>query len=217
MPDSPELTEAIRKIETKFRVETYLMKLGASEEAAKLIASSPDQIAKFTYDGVDLRRKGSDLPISDDPNAKAYFINGPFKALFTPATDKVDGDDHTQPDPELLASARAGNRTAYSKLARDAFNGDIKALDAALAADKGTTANDGKEVPKGHGRDSSNPFYKLRPNGPNGPVDKAVEKRIGEMISVMGHQKVAAIGRAATSEAAPNGLSLTGLPLRAGS
>src|SRR5580658_3733083 len=104
--NSRELDEALRKIETKFRVETYLMKLGASEEAAKLIASSPDQIAKFTYDGVDLRRKGSDLPISDDPNAKAYFLNGPFKALFAAPADKVDGDDHAQPDPALLASAR---------------------------------------------------------------------------------------------------------------
>ena len=45
MPDNPEVIDAIRKIETRFRVETYLMKIGASEEAAKLIASSPDQIA----------------------------------------------------------------------------------------------------------------------------------------------------------------------------
>jgi hypothetical protein len=210
--NSKELDDAIRVIETKFRVETYLMKLGASEEAAKLIASSPDQIAKFTYDGVDLRRKGSDLPISDDPNARAFFLSGPFKALFTPAaTDKVD--DHTQPDPELMASARSGNRTAYSRLARDAFGGDIKKLDAALAADKGTT--EGKEVPKGHGRDSSNPFYRMRPNGFSGPVDPAIEKRIGEMITVMGHRKVSDIARAATSDAAPLGLSLTGLPLKA--
>src|ERR1700722_5044911 len=127
MPDSPEVIDAIRKIETRFRVETYLMKLGASEEAAKLIASSPDQIAKFSYDGVDLRRKGSDLPISDDPNARAFFLSGPFKALFTPATDKVDGDDHTQPDPELMALAKGGNRTAYGKLVRDAFGGNIQA------------------------------------------------------------------------------------------
>jgi len=215
MPDSPELTEAIRKIETKFRVETYLMKLGCSEEAAKLIASSPDQIAKFTYDGVDLRRKGSDLPISDDPNAKAYFLNGPFKALFAVATDKVDGDDHAQPDPALLASARAGNRTAYSKLARDSFNGDIVALDKALA-DKG----DGHDqVANGHDKSllnvSSNPFYKLRK--PDGTIDKAVEQNISRMIAAMGYRKVADIAKAAKSEAAPLGLSLTGMPLKVGS
>jgi hypothetical protein len=210
MPDSPELTEAIRKIETKFRVETYLMKLGCSEEAAKLIASSADQIAKFTYDGVDLRRKGSDLPISDDPNAKAYFLNGPFKALFAVATDKVDGDDHAQPDPALLASARAGNRTAYSILARDAFNGDVVALDKALA-DKGN--GDGKDAANGHDRpNSSNPFFKLRK--PDGTIDKAVEANIGRMIAAMGHRKVADIAKAAKSPTAPLGLSITGMPLK---
>jgi hypothetical protein len=211
MPDSPELTEAIRKIETRFRIETFLMKIGASEASAKLLAAS-DEAKKFVYDGVDLRFGKSDLTAADDPNAKAYFVSGPFNGLFVAPADKANGDDQAQPDPELLASARAGNRTAYSKLVRDSFNGDIKALDAALAADKGTVTD--KQVPKGHGRDSSNPFYKLRVNG---VIDKAVEKHIGEMISVMGHQKVAAIARAATSEAAPLGLSLTGLPLTVGS
>jgi hypothetical protein len=210
MPDSPELTEAIRKIETRFRIETFLMKIGASEASAKLLAAS-DEAKKFVYDGVDLRFGKSDLTAADDPNAKAYFVSGPFKGLFVAPADKANGDDQAQPDPELLASARAGNRTAYSKLARDAFGGDIAALDAALA-DKGTVTE--KQVPRGHGRDSSNPFYKLRVNG---VIDKVVEKRIGEMIAVMGHQKVAAIARAATSEAAPLGLSLTGLPLKVGS
>jgi hypothetical protein len=214
MPDSPEVTDAIKKIETRFRIETYLMKLGASEAAAKLLASS-DEAKKFVYDGVDLRFGKSDLTASDDPNARAYFTTGPFKALFTPATDKVDGDDHAQPDPALLASARAGNRTAYSILARDAFNGDIKALDAALA-DKG---NSHDQVANGHDKSphsgsSSNPFFKLRPNGPTGPVDKAVEAQIGRMIAVMGHRKVADIAKAAKSPAAPLGLSITGMPLK---
>jgi hypothetical protein len=212
MPDSPEVIDAIRKIETRFRIETILMKYGASEASAKLLASS-DEAKKFIYDGVDLRFGKSDLTAADDPNCKAYFVSGPFKALFVAPADNKN-DDPPQIDPALLASARSGNRTAYSRLARDAFGGDIAALDAALAADKGTTADDGKVVPKGHGRDSSNPFYKLRVNG---VIDKAVEKRIGEMITVMGHAKVAAIARAATSEAAPLGLSLTGLPLKAGS
>jgi hypothetical protein len=217
MPEnSKELDDAIRAIETRFRIETLLMKWGCNEEAAKLIASSPDQIKKFVYDGVDLRFGKSDLPAADDPNVKAFYTAGPFKALFTPATDKANGDgDHAQPDPELMASARNGNRTSYSKLARDSFNGDVVALDKALAADK-TNGGDGKEVPKGHGRDSKNPFYAMRPKGFDSPVDPAIEKRIGEMIRVMGHRKVADIARAATSEAAPLGLSLTGLPLKVG-
>ncbi len=216
MAENKELDEALRKIETRHRVEIYLIKIGASEEAAKLIASSPDQIKQFSYDGVDLRFNGSDLAVADDPNAKTHFVGGPFKALFVaPVADKLDVDDHAQPDPALLAAARAGNRTAYSKLARDSFNGDVKALDAVLA-DKG---NGHDQVANGHDdkplltgfEGSKNPFYKLRVNG---KIDKAVEKKIGEMISIMGHRKVAQIAAAAKSPTAPLGLSLTGFPLR---
>jgi len=212
--NSKELDEALRKIETKFRVETYLMRLGASEEAARLIASSPDQIKKFSYDGVDLRFNGSDLAVAEDPNAKAHFVSGPFKALFVAPADKADTDNKPQLDEALVASARAGNRTAYSRLARDSFNGDIKALDAMLAAkgngnDKVANGHDDKPLPGFEG--SKNPFYKLRVNG---KIDKAIEKKIGEMISVMGHRKVAQIAAAAKSPQAPLGLSLTGAPLR---
>ena len=114
--NNKELDEALRKIETRFRVETYLMRIGASEEAARLIASSPDQIKKFSYDGVDLRFNGSDLAVTEDPNAKAHFVGGPFKALFVAPAHKPDIDDHAQPDPALVAAARAGNKTAYSQL-----------------------------------------------------------------------------------------------------
>lgn len=58
------------------------MKIGASEEAAKLIASSPDQIKKFAWDGVNLTFNGSDLAAVDDPTAKSYFTDGAFKGLF---------------------------------------------------------------------------------------------------------------------------------------
>lgn len=219
MADNPELNEAIRKIETKFRVETYLMKLGASEEAAKLIASSPDQIARFVYDGIDLRYNKSDLPVADDPNAKEYFVNGPFKGLFVaPADNKNGGEDHSQPDPVLLQSARDGNKTAQGKLLVENFGGDLNALNATLAAKGGA---DGKSAPNGHDKTpslngyegSKNPFYRLRdPN--TGAINKAVEKQIGGMIAAMGHRAVSDIAKAAKSPNAPLGLSLTGLPLR---
>jgi hypothetical protein len=207
-----EIDDAIRKVETRFRVETYLMKLGASEEGAKLIASSPDQIKKFVYDGVDLRFGKSDLTAVDDPNAKAHFLTGPFKGLFAaPAAKDGDGDP-AQPDPALLAAAKVGNRTAYSKLFRDHFHGDEVALKAALAEGSGDD-----QVSNGHDKSTplngNNPFLKLRK--PDGSIDKAVEAKIGGMISAMGHRKVQDIARAAKSAAAPLGLSLTGLPLKA--
>lgn len=61
MSENKELDVALVNIETKFRVETYPMKLGASEEAAKLISSSSDRIKKFVYDGLDLRFGKSDF------------------------------------------------------------------------------------------------------------------------------------------------------------
>ena len=166
MAENTELNDAIRNIETRFRVETYLIKLGASEEAAKLIASSPDQIKKFVYDGVDLRFGKSDLTAADDPNARAHFIDGPFKGLFAVAADKANGDGDPQvDDPRLLTLARGGNKKvadiAKGLLLRDSFNGDVKALDAALA-DKG----DGHDqVANGHDKPldkSKNPFIGLR-------------------------------------------------------
>lgn len=201
MSNNPELDAALVKIETKFRVETYLIKLGASEEAAKLIASSPDQIKKFSYDGVDLRFNGSDLAIAEDPNARAHFTGGPFKALFTPA-DKVDGDDHAQPDPALLASARAGNRTAYSKLARDSFGGDVKALDAALA-DKGAGHD---QLANGHDNldKSKNPFIDLRDK--SGKIVPAQMQKVESLIRAVGTGKSAAIAKSA-------GLRLDGSPI----
>jgi hypothetical protein len=216
MSENKELDEALRKLETKHRAETFLMKIGASEEAAKLIASSPDQIKKFAWDGVNLTFNGSDLAAVDDPAAKAHFTDGPFQGLFFAPADKLNGDDHPQPDPALLAAARAGNRTAYSRLARDSFGGDVKALDAALT-DKGDrndkVANGHEDKPLLNGFEGSkNPFFKLRK--PDGSIDKAVEKKIGELISVMGHKAVTDIAKAAKSPAAPMGLTLTGLPLR---
>lgn len=200
MSENPELDAALLKLDTRHRFEIYLMKLGASDEAAKLIASSPDQAAKMTWDGVNLHFGKSDLAAVDDPAAKAHFADGPFKTLFATAADETDGDNHAQPDPALLDLARAGNKTAYSKLARDSFNGDIKALDAALAPD----GNGDDHVANGH--DSKNPFLKFRRK--DGTVDPVIAEQVAGMIRAFGTKKVSAI-------AAACGRSITGLPLRA--
>jgi hypothetical protein len=204
MSDNKELDAALLKLETKHRYESLLMKFGASEEAAKLIASSPEQIAKVQWDGVNLHFGKSDLAAVDDPAAKAYFTDGPFKGLFVAPADKPNADDHPQLDEALVASARAGNVTATGRLLRS-LNGDVKALDAALA-DEG---NSDHKVANGH---ETNPFTKLRDPRTN-KINPEVEKQIASMIKAMGTVKVAAIGRAAVSPDAPYGRSITGLPL----
>jgi hypothetical protein len=98
-----------------------------------------------------------------------------------------------------------------------ALKGDAVALDKVLAVKRDgdeqvANGHDKSNSLNGHGG-SNNPFLKLRK--PDGTVDKAVEAKIGSMISAMGHKKVADIARAAKSPAAPLGLSLTGLPLKA--
>jgi hypothetical protein len=209
MSENKELDAALLKMETKHRFESFLIKLGASEQAAALIASSPDQIKNVVWDGVNLKFGKSDLAAVDDPAANAYFHEGPFKGLFVVA-DKADVDGAPEIDPALLDAARAGNITAKGKLLRDSFKGDVKALDAALAVKRD---GDDKTALNGfNGSHSSNPFLKLRK--PDGTVDKAVEAKIGSMIAAMGHKKVADIARAAKTAAAPLGMSLTGLPLK---
>jgi len=207
MSENKELDAALLKLETKRRFESFLIKLGASEDAAKLIASSPDQIKNVVWDGVNLRFGKSDLAAVDDPAAKSYFTDGPFKGLFAVAADKSDGDGDPQLDPALVESARGGNYTAKGRLLV-ALKGDAVALDKILVVKRD---GDDKTALNGHsGRD--NPFSKLRK--PDGTIDKAVERRIGDMIAAMGHKKVSDIARAAKSPAAPLGLSLTGLPLK---
>jgi hypothetical protein len=194
-----EMEEAIRKVETRFRIETYLMKLGASEEAAKLISSSPDQIKKFVYDGIDLRFGKSDLTASDDPNAKAHFLDGPFKGLFAVAADKSDDDNKPQVDAALIEAARTGNLTAKGQLFR-ALNEDAAALKAALANTGGTHAN---------GRDntldkSKNPFVGLRDK--SGKIVPEKMRAVESLLRAVGSAKTAAIARS-------QGLRLDGTPI----
>jgi hypothetical protein len=133
MSENKELDAALRALETKHRTEDFLKKLGASDEAAALIAANPDQAKKFTYDGVNLKFNGSDLAAVHDPAARAHYLEGPFKSLFGVNGEKPGADSDQQVDPAVLASARAGNITDKGRLLRS-LNGDVKALDAMLAA-----------------------------------------------------------------------------------
>jgi len=204
MPETnKEVEDALRNLETKHRAEDFLKKIGASDETAALLASHPDQIKLFKWDGVNLTFGKSDLAAVDDPAAKAHFTEGPFKALFT---KEPSGNDNSQvdPDPALVESART-NITARGRLLRS-LNGDVERLNTILAA-KGD-GND--KLPNGHG---SNPFLKLR-DPRTGKVDPVVEKRIADLIVAIGHKKATDIAKGCVTPDAPFGLSLTGVPLR---
>lgn len=169
---SDELDEAIRKIECKHRVETFLMKIGASEESAKLIASSPDQIKAFVWDGVNLTMRGSDLPASEDHQAVDHFVKGPFAALFVKPADKTN-DEPPQVDPALVEAAKT-NLTAKGKLLR-ALNGDQAAYDKLLASDV-----------NGADKHANNPFSR---------AGWSVSKQ-GSVFKALGEAKTAALAAA---------------------
>jgi hypothetical protein len=120
---------------------------------------------------------------------------------------------------ELEAAALAGSVTAHGQLFKELGAAGYEAWKASYLAAPGRKAavDAAAAAAKGNGEDSSlhstNPFHRLRK--PDGSIDKAIEAQIAKMITAMGHKKVVEIARAAKSPAAPMGLSLTGLPLKA--
>ena len=129
------------------------------------------------------------------------------------------GDDPTiTANREIEQAALAGSVSAHGALWKmwgDARYEAWKKQHAAAPGKKaaGEAAADAAAAALEGGSHSTNPFLKLRK--PDGTIDKAVEAKIGSMIAAMGHRKVSDIARAAKSPAAPMGLSLTGLPLKA--
>jgi len=125
------MTEALDKIlaanDLFDRVYKLARSWGATEELADAFASS--QKNKFKWDGVQLTY--GDKVAVDDADVKAHFTTGPLAPLFP----KAAADAGPNLDPALVASALAGNRTAYSRLFV-ACGKDKTALDAALLAAK---------------------------------------------------------------------------------
>jgi len=121
---------------------------------------------------------------------------------------------------ELEAAALAGSVTAHGALWKSLGTAGYEAwkkkhLAAPGKKAAGDAAAEAAAAAAGEdpGLRSTNPFYRLR--RADGGIDKAVEAQVGGMISAMGHKKVTDIARAAKSPAAPLGLTLTGLPLKA--
>src|ERR1700691_1177137 len=101
--DNKELETALRAQETRLRVESFVMKIGASKQAAKLISGSPAELARFTWDGVNLRFGKGDLTAVDDPAAREFYAAAPFKGLFPPPATKDDVQDQPQMNERLVA------------------------------------------------------------------------------------------------------------------
>ena len=174
-----------------------------------------------------VKMPGGERVAATDPRAVEHFKNKyPFLMPTPKATEQEFNGATVTIDPATIEAALSGSVTAKGKIAvafgadhRDSPTSRAAAAKAELfltaeAAKKyGTGTDDTDAVVHGRPAVSTNPFYRLR--RPDGTIDKSIEAQIGKMISAIGHHKATDIARAAKSPAAPLGLSLTGLPLKA--
>jgi hypothetical protein len=189
-------TAYLQKLDTRHHVHDYLKTIGASDDAAALIASS-EQVRQFEWNGAVLTWKASGEPAAHSSAAKEHFTKGPFKTLFASGKDP-GGHKDPQLDPALVDAARGGNLTARGRLLRT-LNGDVEALNGILAAQGNADGN------LSNGHDSTNPFLRLR-DPRTGGINTEVQQKISGMIRSLGTAKVTAIAKAV-------GMTLSGLPL----
>jgi hypothetical protein len=200
--------------------------LGCNDKQADIMSRTMRH--KFKWSGVRLLWNGGvgDVPVvavDHVDQIREYFTRESYDFLLPTPKAAVEGFSEAIPG-DLLDDALNGSQTAKGKLCLllGGNNKDAAARTELLlrterakrdGANGAGDANPHGTTPADRRATSSNPFTKLRK--PDGTIDKGVEKQIGSMIAAMGHKKVADIARAAKSPAAPLGLSLTGLPLRA--
>ena len=80
-----KLDDVLLKLDTRHRFHDYLVSIGAPDEAAALISSS-EQVRKVSWNGAVLTWADTGRPCVDEPAAKQYFTDGPFKGLFPTKT-----------------------------------------------------------------------------------------------------------------------------------
>jgi len=185
--------QVLRKIDRVDRVHKFFKSIGSSDEQASTAAAAHAE--KFVWDGAVLSFQGK--PVADaDNGVREYFESHNLGFLLPPKSANADKPDI---DPALLASARAGNKTAYQnvylKLGRD------KAATDALIADKGTGAGaDDTRQRDEHGRfvaDKASKFKGTNPWG-SGPGEWNVTRQ-GQLCRELGLAAAQSIAASAGS------------------
>jgi hypothetical protein len=169
------------------RVHKYFESIGSTSEQAATAAAA--HAAKFDWDGAVLTFQGK--PVADPDNGvRDWFTANKLDFLLPPKGANADKPDV---DPDLLASARAGNKTARVQIYKQL--GDLAATDA-LIAKKPTDGDEAKDDA------SKNPW-----RSPNFRTDIAAQKRAAGIIKSLGTGVAASLAKSA-------GKTLTGTPLR---
>jgi hypothetical protein len=176
--------QVLRNIDRVDRVHKYFKSIGSTDEQAATAAAAHAE--KFVWNGATLEFQGK--PVADPDNGvREFFEKNKLDFLLPPKSDSTKQHDV---DPDLLASARAGNQTARQSIYKQL--GDIAATDALIAEKPTKVADDA----------STNPWRSA-----NFRTDLAAQKRAAGIIKSLGTSVAASMAKSA-------GKTLTGTPLK---
>jgi hypothetical protein len=178
--------KVLRNVDRLRLVTEYAESIGCTYEQASTMAKAYSE--RFVYDGATLSFNGKPVTAARD-DVIAHFKEHKLNFLLPKAGDTEQPDV----DPDLLASARAGNKTARAQIYKQ--TGDLAKTDALIAQKPAAD--------KGDDDASKNPW-----RAKNFRSDKDAQARASGIIRRLGTATAANLARAA-------GVTLDGRPLRA--
>jgi hypothetical protein len=186
------MTEALDKVLAAHdridRVHKFFKSIGSTDEQAATAAAA--HADKFVWNGATLEFQGK--PVADPDNGvREWFTSNRLDFLLPPksANDKPDVD------PQLLASARAGNITAKGRLVRQL--GSLAAANAVIADKANTGADDTARDEKGRFVGATPQEKEAAANNPWGSNWNAT--RQGQIVRQLGVEAAQRIAKAANS------------------
>jgi hypothetical protein len=187
------MTEALDKVLAAHdridRVHKFFKSIGSTDEQAATAAAA--HADKFVWNGATLEFQGKCVADPDN-GVREWFTANKLDFLLPPKSANADKPDV---DPQLLASARAGNITAKGRLVRQL--GSLAAVDAVLADKSNTGADDTPRDEKGRFVGATPQEKEAAANNPWGPNWNVT--RQGQVVRSLGIEAAQRIAKAAGS------------------
>jgi hypothetical protein len=187
------MTEALDKVLAAHdridRVHKFFKSIGSTDEQAATAAAA--HADKFVWNGATLEFQGKCVADPDN-GVREWFTANKLDFLLPPKPANADKPDV---DPQLLASARAGNITAKGRLVRQL--GSLAAVDAVLADKSITGADDAARDEKGRFVGATPQEKEAAANNPWGPNWSVT--RQGQIVRSLGIEAAQRIAKAANS------------------
>src|SRR5580704_9856700 len=187
------MTEALDKVLAAHdridRVHKFFKSIGSTDEQAATAAAA--HADKFVWNGATLEFQGRCVADPDN-GVSEWFTANKLDFLLPPKSANADKPDV---DPQLLASARAGNITAKGRLVRQL--GSLAAVDAVLADKSNTGADDTARDEKGRFVGATPQEKEAAASNPWGPNWSVT--RQGQIVRSLGIEAAQRIAKAAGS------------------